>query len=67
MVSMMIKMLETTKWDVTVSNGTYIFNKKPTGRTANAIGFIAKNATVPVMFKKPITIDFRYRTFEQVK
>jgi hypothetical protein len=63
----MYKLIETTKWDVPVSNGTYIFNKKPTGRTAQAIGFIPKNAVEPKIFSKPMTIDFKYRTFGVVK
>ena len=63
----MVKLRETTEWEVPVSNGTYIFESKPTGRTAKAIGFIAKGATEPKMFSKPLTIDFKFRTFEVVK
>jgi hypothetical protein len=63
----MIKLKETTEWDVPVSNGIYIFEKKPTGRTAKAIGFIAKGATEPKIFSKPMMIDFKFRTFEIVE
>jgi len=63
----MVKLRETTEWDVPVSNGIYIFESKPTGRTAKAIGFIAKGAKEPKMFSKPLTIDFKFRTFEVVK
>jgi hypothetical protein len=63
----MIKLRETTEWDVPVANGIYIFEKKPTGRTAKAIGFIAKGTTEPRIFNKPYTIDFKFRTFEVVE
>jgi len=63
----MVKLQETTKWEVPVSNGIYVFETKPTGRTGKAIGFIAKNHTEPKWFNKPLTIDFKFRTFEVVK
>jgi len=62
----MVKLQETTKWDVPVSNGTYIFEKKFKGNNGKAIGFIPYNSSIPTMFKKAMNIELKGRTFDEV-
>ena len=63
----MYKLKETTKWDVKVSNGTYVFEKKFSGNTGMAIGFIPYNTKKMTRFKKPMNIETKGRTFVEVR
>ena len=55
---------ETTNWeDGNPQNGVYIFESKPTGRLAKAIGYINRISDEAKFFVKPMDIDMKYRTF----
>jgi hypothetical protein len=57
---------ETTDYGDNILGGCYFFESKPTGRTAQAVGFIGPKSDTFKRFKTPLTIDMRGRTFKQV-
>lgn len=57
---------ETTQWPQTIGNGVYIFEKKFTGRSAKAIGFISAINDTVKWFSKGLDIDTKGRTFIEV-
>lgn len=63
----MIVMHETTVWQEKCPNHTYVFDKKPDGRTATCIAYIKANTTKVIKLKTPLKFDLKGRTFEVVK
>ncbi|CAB4127262.1 hypothetical protein UFOVP84_99 [uncultured Caudovirales phage] len=57
----MIKLKETTVWDV--PNHTYIL----TDDKQSMLGYIIEGTTEVIMFKKSMRFDRRRRTFKEVK
>jgi hypothetical protein len=57
---------ETTVYEDGTLGGCYFFNDKPKGRTAQMVGYIGPKTDALKLFKAPITIDMRGRTFKQV-
>jgi hypothetical protein len=57
---------ETTDYGDDIRGGYYLFESKPTTKQANAVGFIPYGRDDCKMFKKPLTIDLRHRTFEHI-
>ena len=59
---------ETTKWtDSDAGNHVYIFDSKPSGRSATAIGYVPVGKTTVVKFTTPLKLDLKGRTFEELK
>ena len=64
----MIALQETTLWaDGQGANHIYIFKSKPGERSASAIAYVPQGSNLVQKFKKPITLDLKGRTFEEVK
>jgi hypothetical protein len=57
--------LETTVWDEPDQpNHVYIFTEKPTGRSVKCMGYVRAGTKTVQMFKKPMDLDLKGRTFE---
>lgn len=67
----MIVLQETTVWaeGEISANHMYVFDKKPDmrERQAPAIAYIKRGDTKVFKFSKPMKLDMRGRTFEEVK
>lgn len=67
----MIVLQETTTWaeGEVSANHAYVFDKKPESRErqAPAIAYIKAGTTKVIKFSKPMKLDMRGRTFEEVK
>lgn len=67
----MIVLQETTTWaeGEVSSNHAYVFSKKPDmrERQAPAIAYIKAGTSTVIKFSKPLKLDMRGRTFEEVK
>jgi hypothetical protein len=58
---------ETTEWtDSNGANHVYIFNERPTGRSATAIAYIPAGQTKVHKFKTPLKLDLKGRKFEEI-
>jgi hypothetical protein len=58
---------ETTIWsDSRMHNHVYVFEDKPKGRQGKAIGFINHLSDEVKYFNKPLSMDFKDRTFVEV-
>jgi hypothetical protein len=60
---------EVTSWDVlgTSCNHLYLFEEKPKGKTAKAIGYIRRGTDEVIEFKNGLVIEMRNRNFVEVK
>lgn len=58
----MITAQETTQWDVSTPNHKYIMSDD----MRVAYGYIKKGDKYPQLFKTPMAIDKRYRTFKVI-
>ena len=57
--------VETTVWqESTQPNHVYIFKDPPKGRTARAFGYVRAGTKTVQMFKKPMDLDLKGRTFK---
>lgn len=57
--------LETTVWqEAGQPNHVYIFKEVPKNRTARALGYVRAGTKTVQMFKKPMDLDLKGRTFE---
>jgi hypothetical protein len=64
----MVVLQETTEWpEGQAGNHIYIFKTKPAGRTGDAIAYIPAGRDQVQKFSRPLTLDLRGRTFEEVK
>ena len=67
----MIVLQETTTWaeGEISANHAYVFSKKPDARERQApcIAYIKAGDTKVIKFSKPMKLDMRGRTFEEVK
>jgi hypothetical protein len=58
---------ETTQWtDSAGANHVYIFNDKPSGRTATALGYVPVGSTKVQKFRTPLKLDLKGRTFKEL-
>lgn len=58
---------ETTTWaDGMNANHIYVFTEKPSGRTASAIAYIPAGSNTVQKFKKPLVLDLKNRSFEEL-
>ena len=58
---------ETTEFtDGDGGNHIYIFEAKPTGRSAKAIAYIPRGQSRVHKFREPLVLDLKGRTFEEV-
>jgi len=58
---------ETTKWPEGMkSSGVYIFEQKPKGKIAKAVGYISHLSDEVKWFSIPLDIDLRHRRFVEV-
>lgn len=58
---------ETTKWAEACPNHVYVFDAKPTGRTAKCVAYVPYGSNRVQKFRKPLTLDLKGRTFEELK
>ena len=58
---------ETTEWTDGTRNGVYIFDAKPQGRTAKCVAFLPHGETKVKIFKSPLVLDLKGRTFQEVR
>jgi hypothetical protein len=55
---------ETTTWaDSMDANHIYVFNERPTGRTATAIAYVPAGSDKVHKLKTPLKLDLKGRTF----
>ena len=60
---------ETTNWKMAGSacNHLYLFEDKPKGKTVKAVGYIRQDSDEVTFFKNGLTMNFKNRTFVEVK
>lgn len=55
---------ETTQWsDSSGANHVYIFDDKPSGRSATAVAYVPVGSTKVHKFRTPLKLDLKGRTF----
>jgi hypothetical protein len=58
---------ETTMWsDSNGANHIYVFKNKLEGRSANAVAYLPRGKDRVVKFSKPLKLDLKGRTFQEV-
>ena len=56
---------ETTEWtDSNGANHVYVFDAKPSGRTATAVGYVPNGTNKVHRFRTPLKLDLKGRTFQ---
>lgn len=60
---------EVTAWDMPGGscNHLYLFEEKPKGRTAKALGYIRRGTDEVIEFKNGLVIEMRNRNFIEIK
>ena len=58
---------ETTRWDGNFPNHVYVFTEKPKGRAAKCIAYVKAGTKEVIKFNKPMDMDLRGRTFEELQ
>ena len=58
---------ETTQWDDgSQANHVYVFNDKPSGRSATAVAYVPVGSTKVHKFRTPLKLDLKGRTFKEL-
>jgi hypothetical protein len=57
---------ETTEWQEQCPNNIYVFDAKPTGRTAKCIAYVPYGSEKVVRLKTPLVLDLKGRTFKEL-
>ena len=57
---------ETTEWAEQCPNHIYVFDAKPTGRTAKCIAYIPFGSTKVQRLRTPLVLDLKGRTFREL-
>lgn len=58
---------ETTQWnDSNGANHVYVFNDKPSGRSATAVAYVPVGSTKVHKFRTPLKLDLKGRTFKEL-
>ena len=57
---------ETTEWSTETPNHIYIFEVKPSGRSAKAVAYVAQGTDRVQKFKSPMVLDLKGRTFVEL-
>ena len=54
---------ETTQWAENCPNHVYVFDAKPTGRTATCVAYVPHGQSKVQKLKTPLKLDLKGRTF----
>ena len=57
---------ETTEWTEQCANNVYVFDQKPTGRTAKCLAYVKAGTKEVIRLKTPLTFDLKGRTFKEL-
>jgi hypothetical protein len=57
---------ETTEWAEKCANNVYVFDAKPTGRTARCLAYVRAGSKEVIRLKTPLVFDLKGRTFKEL-
>jgi hypothetical protein len=57
---------ETTAWAEKCANNVYVFEAKPTGRTAKCLAYVKAGTKEVIKLKSPLVFDLKGRTFKEL-
>jgi hypothetical protein len=57
---------ETTAWAENCANNVYVFEAKPTGRTAKCLAYVKAGTKEVIKLKSPLVFDLKGRTFKEL-
>ena len=58
---------ETTAWSETnANNNVYVFDARPTGRTAKCLAYVKAGTNRVIKLKTPLVFDLKGRTFKEL-